>query len=308
MHQIRQRWWALCVLPACLLWTATVQADPCRYIEEGTACAPEVCEPEVCAPEVCAPEVCAPEIECGGDCAEPGCSGGCGGSEPPAGLLGNFLHGGKGLTIEYIYTGEVFNNARGGLSTTNATVYRGNLDLVITADLDELGFFPGGTFFIYGQNGHGRGLTENFTGDYQGVSNIDAHDFMQVSEYWWERGFMGGDIVARLGKIDAAADFNVVDLGGDFCNGSFGLMPTIPMPTFPDPAAGIEGFFQVTDWLMFKAAIFDGAASGEQWGFSGTGETFSILSSNRHTIWDAANCPAISWSACGITAPRSTTS
>ena len=57
----------------------------------------------------------------------------------------------------------------------------------ITADLDRMGFAPGGTIVLYGQNGHGRGITERHVGDFQVLSNIDADDFMQVSEYWWER-------------------------------------------------------------------------------------------------------------------------
>jgi hypothetical protein len=101
--------------------------------------------------------------------------------EEAPGLLGFALHGRDGLTAEYIYTGEVFTSTRGGKNTNNATEYRGNFDLVLTADLDEMGFFPGGTFFIYGQNGHGRGLTGEHVCDCQTFSNIDAPDFVQVS-------------------------------------------------------------------------------------------------------------------------------
>jgi hypothetical protein len=63
------------------------------------------------------------------------------GDEKP-GMLGYAMHGGGGLTIEYIYTGDVFSNMRGGMNTRNATEYLGLFDLAITADLDELGFFP----------------------------------------------------------------------------------------------------------------------------------------------------------------------
>ncbi len=198
--------------------------------------------------------------------------------ELPAGMFGTFLHGGStGIAAEYIYTGEVFNNMRGGINTTNATEYRGNLDLVLIADMEALGLVPGGTFFLYGQNGHGRGITERHVGDMQGVSNIDAHDFMQVSEYWWEQSLFDGDIVFRIGKQDANAEFCVNELGGDYINSSFGLQPTVPMPTFPDPAAGVTAFFTLTDWASLKLGVFDGAADGRLWGFSNTGDTFSLL-------------------------------
>ena len=32
------------------------------------------------------------------------------------------------LLVEYVYTGEVFTNMRGGLNTTRATEYRGNFE------------------------------------------------------------------------------------------------------------------------------------------------------------------------------------
>ncbi len=44
-----------------------------------------------------------------------------------------------------------------------------------------------GTFFLPAQNTHGEGLTEQFVGDTQVISNIDSSEnIMQVSEYWWE--------------------------------------------------------------------------------------------------------------------------
>ena len=101
------------------------------------------------------------------------------------GLLGQRFHGRGGLAVEYIYTGEVFANMRGGLDTRRAAAYRGNFDLVMIGDLDEMGFAPGGTIFLYGQNGHGCGLTDTYVGDFQTISNIDAPDFMQMSEFWW---------------------------------------------------------------------------------------------------------------------------
>ena len=196
--------------------------------------------------------------------------------EEDPGLLGSLFHGGPCITFEYIYTGEVFNNARGGINTKDATEYRGNFDLVMTADLDEMGFAPGGLIFLYGQNGHGRGITEDHVGDAQGVSNIDAHNFMQMSEYWWQRSVFDDLITFRIGKQDANAEFAVVDLGGDFIGSSFGVTPTIPLPTFPDPAAGVVTFFKLTDWLDFKVGVWDGAATGGSWGFSGTGTSFSM--------------------------------
>lgn len=201
-----------------------------------------------------------------------------GGAEP--GFLGHIpaidLEHLPAIQTECIYTGEVFTNMRGGLNTNRATEYRGNVDLLVTADLDAMGFLPGGTLFLYGQNGHGRGLTERHVGDYQVLSNIDAHDFMQMSEYWWERSLLEGFLRVRLGKRDCNEDFAYEELAGDFINSSFGLRPTIPMPTFPNPSMGVSALFRITDALSFNAGVWDGVPDGRNWGFSGTAVTFSI--------------------------------
>ncbi len=196
--------------------------------------------------------------------------------ELPAGLLGDALHGRGGLTVEYIYTGEVFTNMRGGVSTRNATQYGGVLDVVMIADLDEMGFFPGGTVFVYGQNRHGRAIGP-FVGDAQGYSNIETDPFTQISEYWWERSILDGDITFRLGKQDTNAEFAVVDLGGDFILSSFGFQPTIEIAVYPNPSMAVAVFFDLTEWLSFKAGVWDGAPDGRTWGFSGTGDTLSIF-------------------------------
>ena len=147
----------------------------------------------------------------------------------------------------------------------------------MTAELDELGIEDGGTFFFYAQNGHGRALTNNHVGDFQVYSNIDSPDFVQVSEFWYERDLFEGFLAVRVGKQDANAEFAVVDLGGDFVNSSFGVSPTIPLPTFPLPTMGVTTFWQLSEELSFKAGVFDGGSTLDEWGFSDEGHAFSIF-------------------------------
>ncbi len=195
----------------------------------------------------------------------------------PPGLLGPFLHGRNGLTVEYIYTGEVFTNMRGGMSTRNATTYLGLFNLAVTGELDELGLFPGGTVFVLAEDSHGRGLTDDFVGDWQVLSNLDGgRPFTQVTEYWWQQKLLDESITVRLGKQDANAEFAVVALGGDFVHSSFGQHYNIPMPAWPDAAMGVLTLFELSEALALKVGVFDGAADGRTWGFSGTGEVFSI--------------------------------
>lgn len=130
---------------------------------------------------------------------------------------------------------------------------------------------PGGTFFLFAQDLHGRGISEDFVGDYQTLSNIDAfRNNMQVSEYWWERSLWDGFLTVRLGKQDANTEFAVVPVAMDFIGSSFGGPVNIPMPTYPDPALGVTTMFQVSEELSCNVGIYDGAADGRSWGISST--------------------------------------
>lgn len=180
-----------------------------------------------------------------------------------------------GVTGEYIYTGEVFLNARGGIATANSTRYRGNLDVVVQVDTQKQQLWDGGRFFIYGQSNHGRSISEDYVGDYQLISNLDPSpklEFAQISEYWYRQDFADGDFGFKAGKQDANADFAFADLGGDFVNSSFGQIPTVPLPTFPNPGLGLACFCHLHDNALVSGGVYDGLPDGGQWGFSDLGE------------------------------------
>lgn len=212
-------------------------------------------------------------------------------SAPPG--LTNFLpHEVGGITAEYIYTGEVFSNARGGLSTKQATSYRGLLDVVLNFDTAKMGWWEGGRFFVYGQTTQGRPLSEEFVGDWQYFSNIDSSPrpyMTQVSEYWWQQNFLEDTFYFKLGKQDANANFAFVDLGGDFINSSFGLIPTIPLPTYPNPGLGLSVFAQLNENVLLAGGVFDGAPEGGQWGFNtlGTNGYLSMVQLDIKSQWGA---------------------
>jgi len=145
-------------------------------------------------------------------------------------LFGPLAHGAPGFDVYYVYTADTFTNAHGGLNTSRATEFRGNLDLTITIDLDHFGLSPGGEFFLYFQEGHGRGISEPHVGDYQGVSNIDFRDLTQLSEYWWRRTLCEERLWFKLGKQDATNDFSSTDAAGGFCNNGFWNPYNIPLP------------------------------------------------------------------------------
>ena len=209
---------------------------------------------------------------------------------PPPGLTNFLPHEWNGITAEYIYTGEIFSNAHGGISTRNATGYRGNFDLVLNLDTQGMGLWDGGRFFIYAEENHGKALSTRYVGDYQFFSNIDSFpraELTQVSEYWYQHNFADDTYWFKLGKQDANANFAYIDLGGDFINSSFGFMPTIPLVSYPNPGLGVALFAQFNEHIQLAGGVYDAVPHGGQWGFSTLGENgyLSLLHLEIKTQW-----------------------
>lgn len=222
--------------------------------------------------------------------------------ESPLGLveiLPHSIHDG-GITGEYIYTGETFTLANGGLANRSATNYRGNLDLLINVDTQRLGAWKGGRFFVYGNHVHGRPLSKDFVGDAQLFSNIDSTIsptgrpyYMQVSEYFYEH--QTDWLRVKIGKSDANADFALSDLGAEFVHSSFQLPPSIPLPTFPSQALGMSSFVTFAEKYTLGGAIYDGTPpygpQGGQFGFATLGHNgvTSLLQLERRDQFGPGN-------------------
>jgi len=214
-------------------------------------------------------------VDCGASAAPDGCADGDqqGESWLPDRLVGHPC----GLTIEPVYTGEVFSNTRGGLSTNDATRYQALLDLGIEFDLAEMQTPVPGRFYVLAQNTHGRGITADYVGDTQVVSNLDSFkNITRVSEYWWEFDCLDDAVTVRLGKQDINTEFFVIGLAGDFIQSTFGLSPSTAFPTYPDPSMAAVALVQVTDSWRIKAGIWDAFAPGGGWGFSGNDSILAI--------------------------------
>ena len=200
-------------------------------------------------------------------------------SEVGIGLLGNasserlfgpLLASECGVTSEPMYYCELFTNARGGISTKNATQYEALLDLPITFDFKNMHWPLPGRFFLLAQNTHGRGLTEDFVGDTQVVSNIDSfNNIMQISEYWWEYCLFCERLAVRLGKQDVNTEFLAMDLASDFIQSSFGLSPSAGFPSYPDASMAAVLLADLTESTTLKVGVWDALADGGGWGFSG---------------------------------------
>jgi len=198
------------------------------------------------------------------------------------------------LSIAPIYYGEMFTNARGGKSTKDATRYQGLLDLEFRLDLENSDVRLPGNFFLLAQNTHGRGLTQDFIGDTQVISNIDSFDnIMQVSEYWWETQCFADDVTLRLGKQDMNTEFQRIEAADPFIHSTFGLSPSTAFPTYPDQALGAVAILQLRDALQLKVGAWSAFARGSTWGYSQSDSYLVISELERRYAFLQSALPGI---------------
>ncbi len=172
-----------------------------------------------------------------------------------------------GLTFEISYTADFFYNLSGGVNTSDAEQYRGLLGVGLSLDTGKMGLWEGGTAFVSMFENHGTDITERHVGDLQAVNNADAPNRTRLYEFWYEQALFDGALRIKLGKMDANADFAAPDYAGEFIHSSSGFSPTIPLPTWPDPALGFAVFAEPVDWFYLRAGVYDALASGTRGGF-----------------------------------------
>ena len=183
------------------------------------------------------------------------------------------------LDIENDYIFEYFSKLHGGISQNNNGDYLGNYNINITLNSEKIGLKIGTSLSVHLQNGHGMGITNSYVGDSQVLSNIDADNFTQVSEYILSQALAHNRLIMKIGKQDTNNDFNVVESAGDFINSSFGIMPNVQLPTFPDPGLGISAFMTLDRYTSISAGIFDGHSKGTKWGFDSSFNNNPVSSS-----------------------------
>ena len=160
--------------------------------------------------------------------------------------------------FEMSYIGDVYGNAAGGLKRGGSYMGMGNLK--IGFDTEKARWWKGGSFFINGASIHGKSLSENFAGDLQVASNIDAGTHVYMHELWFRQDFEKCSFT--LGLQDLNADFMVTENGGEFINSSFGVPPVvsgnIPVPIFPLTGLGVSAIWNINYRFTLQAAVFDG--------------------------------------------------
>jgi len=169
-----------------------------------------------------------------------------------------------GVVIDFVYAGEVFMNAAASDPGQNGD-YTGHFDLAVTVDTEALGLWPGGRFYVLGQNNHGVGINA-YIGSATEISNIESRPYFQLGEFFFEQVLFGW-LRFRLGKQDTNRDFGTPRFGGNFINNNFGMLPSSPLPSYPTNGLGALVVVQPVWWLQLKASIFEGRPQISSLGF-----------------------------------------
>jgi porin len=170
-----------------------------------------------------------------------------------------------GVHLDLDYTADTFVTLAGSVDPRPAA-YRGTVDLMLTLDTAKLELWSGGTLFIDAQNGHGSGVSTRL-GTTLPIDNLEAPAFTQLSELWYEQRFFAERLRVRVGKQDANRDFGAPRFPGNFVHSSFGVPPTIPMPSFPAPGLGVLVVVEATPWLSLRSGVYQGSPELESLGF-----------------------------------------
>ena len=127
----------------------------------------------------------------------------------------------------------------------------------IGVDAAKLAGLRGNALFSM-QTVHGTGLNEDALGGYQLASNLDSGSYVKLIEAWYADNFWGQRLGFKVGRQYADTDFGVNENAGDFLNAGYGVLPTAPMPTYPNPQFGVMGFYAPTSWASFGAGAYRG--------------------------------------------------
>jgi porin len=160
---------------------------------------------------------------------------------------------GRGITFGSSYVVESFAVVDRKASGSGAAYLASYLPDV-TVDLSKLGVGRG-EFFVGAQFLRSRshdGIAR------QAVSNLEAPSFGGLREAWYADSYLGGRVRLKAGWQYADSEFGGVEAAAPFLNGSYGAIPTTPMPAYPEAAVGISGRFDAADWISFAAGVFRG--------------------------------------------------
>jgi len=175
-------------------------------------------------------------------------------SPPRKGFLGSLKE--HGLSFGFSETLESYYNFRGGKRSGSA--FASTFDVNMNIDLQQLLGIAGGTVYWDLEDHSWDNPTMTLIGDFQVFDKHNAAPFLQILEIWYQQEFFNKKLRVKIGKVDANAEFSVIDNGLEFINSSTQVTPTLfVFPTFPDPMPSINLFFTPNKLVYSNFSVYD---------------------------------------------------
>jgi porin len=134
-------------------------------------------------------------------------------------------------------------------------------NILIGFNSEKAGLWKGGQLFINAANTHGGHPSGKLIGDFQVASNIEAGNHTYLQELWFKQAF--GPVELTAGLQDLNVEFANTENGSLYLNSSFGIITTIscnvPAPVFPLTSLGFSLKWQISEKVIWLAAIYDGS-------------------------------------------------
>jgi len=191
-----------------------------------------------------------------------------------------------GITYAINYIGEVFGNPSGGIR--RGTIYAGLLEVAVDANLETLAGWKGLTFHASGYQIHGDGLTAQYIGNLNPISNIEATPSTRLFDVWLEQSLLDDKLSVRFGqlRVDYGGEFLSIAPGALYINTNPGWpsFTAVNLPSggvsYPLGALGARVKFEPSDDLTLLFAAFNddpaGPCDGDPQGCNAHGLNFRL--------------------------------
>jgi porin len=171
------------------------------------------------------------------------------------------------FSLSAAYTGDLRRNTTGGLDV--GTAYFDAVDLGAMWVTD--GLLPGArmTANLSVMHLHGKGFSEHYAGDLQGVNNLEAANGWKLYESWVEFSFGGSSHTLRAGVLDLNAEFDTPVTQGLFVASPFSIGTELSYTgergpsVWPTTGLGLRAAGSIGERLGWRLGAYDGAPGSE---------------------------------------------
>lgn len=163
--------------------------------------------------------------------------------------------------VEAYYKADILYNSSGGIRT--GSTYLDDAGLSFETDLGDLFNIEHATLFVSLLWNNRNTFSDQYVGDLQTVSNIDAEKALRIYEFWYEQP-LSESVKLRFGLYDLNSEFDAIDTGGFFNNSSHGIGPDYSQSgmngpsIFPVTSLTARLNWQISDASNLRYAILDG--------------------------------------------------